>query len=225
MATTFRRVYVWERPVRLYHWVNALSVTLLVCTGLLIGNPPTFLTSREAWTSQWFGTVRFLHFSAAYVFVFAFLLRVYWMLVGNEHARWFNFLPVTPRLLRGQAQEVGRVLRSDILLIETRPYERVGHNALAAWSYALVFAATIFQTMTGFGLYAPMSGAWLPTLFAWIVPLLGGDANVRQWHHAASWFFVAFTLVHVYLTVYHDTVEGRGEISSMVSGTKFLPVK
>ena len=35
---TFRRVYVWQLPVRLYHWVNAVCVLALIVTGYLIGN-------------------------------------------------------------------------------------------------------------------------------------------------------------------------------------------
>jgi Ni/Fe-hydrogenase 1 B-type cytochrome subunit len=51
--------------------------------------------------------------------------------------------------------------------------------------------------------------------------LMGGDANVRMVHHAATWFFVIFTMVHIHLAIYHDYVEGRGEISSMMSGSRF----
>ena len=78
------------------------------------------------------------------------------------------------------------------------------------------------QAVTGFGMYAAMSDARLPRLFAWIVPLMGGDFAVRQWHHMAMWFFVVFTIVHVYLVAYHDYVEGRGVTSSMVGGWKFI---
>ena len=35
------------------------------------------------------------------------------------------------------------------------------------------------------------------------------------------WFFIVFSLVHVYLVFYHDYVEGRGTTSSMVGGWKF----
>ena len=71
-------------------------------------------------------------------------------------------------------------------------------------------------------MYAAMSDAWLPHLFAWIVPLMGGDFAVRQWHHMVMWFFIIFTMVHVYLVFYHDYVEGRGVISSMAGGWKFV---
>ena len=35
-----QRIYVWELPVRFYHWINFASVVVLAVTGYLIGNPP-----------------------------------------------------------------------------------------------------------------------------------------------------------------------------------------
>ncbi len=32
-------VYVYEAPVRLWHWVNALAILVLMVTGYLIGSP------------------------------------------------------------------------------------------------------------------------------------------------------------------------------------------
>ncbi|OYU65534.1 MAG: Ni/Fe-hydrogenase, b-type cytochrome subunit, partial [Burkholderiales bacterium PBB5] len=34
-----RSVYVYEAPVRLWHWINALCITVLAVTGYLIGSP------------------------------------------------------------------------------------------------------------------------------------------------------------------------------------------
>ena len=45
---------------------------------------------------------------------------------------------------------------------------------------------------------------------------------VRTIHHIATWFFILFTLIHVYLVFYHDWLEGRGEVSSMFGGYKFV---
>ena len=217
-----RRVYVWELPVRLYHWVNFLCVAVLVVTGYVIGRPVSIPVAGEASFSYWFGWVRFLHFVAAFVFFFNFLGRIYWGFVGNEYARWDNFLPLTPKLFRHQTREVVEVLKVDVLQATVKPMESIGHNALAGWTYFLSFLAFLFQSVTGFGMYAAMSKAWLPQRFAWIVPLMGGDFAVRQWHHMMMWFFVIFAVVHVYLVFYHDYVEGRGVISSMAGGWKFV---
>jgi Ni/Fe-hydrogenase 1 B-type cytochrome subunit len=195
---------------------------VLVATGLIIGRPPAFLTVGDASASQWFGTVRFLHFAAGYVFAFALLVRVYWMFMGNQYARWYNFYPLTPKWFARQARGIVQVLKVDILQIQKPPDQVRGHNAMAALTYGVVFLASIFQIVTGFALYAPMSDAWLPQLFAWVVPAMGGDGNVRIWHHLFTWFFIVFTLIHIYLSAFHEVVEAEGEISSMVSGTKYF---
>ena len=216
-----RRIYVWELPVRLYHWANALAVTALAVTGYLIGRPLSLVSGGEASFSFFFGWVRFIHFVAAFVFFFNFLGRIYWGFAGNRYARWDNFIPLSGKQFRKQLHEVVEVLKVDVLLAKAKPMESIGHNALAGWTYFLTFLAFVFQSVTGFGLYAAMSTSWLPQQFVWIVPLMGGDFAVRQWHHVMMWFFVIFSMVHVYLVFYHDYVEGRGVISSMAGGWKF----
>jgi Ni/Fe-hydrogenase 1 B-type cytochrome subunit len=213
----FRRVYVWEFPVRLYHWVNALCVVVLCVTGYLIGRPLAITYSSEAYQQYWFGTVRFLHFVTAFVFFFNFLVRLYWGFVGNQYAKWSNFIPHH----RAQWREMIEVMKVDVLQTRVQGLITLGHNALAGLIYFLSFLAFLFQSLTGFALYSSMSQARLPRLFAWITPLMGGDFAVRQWHHIFMWFFIWFTLVHVYLVFYHDYIEGRGTTSSMVGGWKF----
>ena len=202
--------------------MNALCVVILCVTGYVVGRPVSLPVSSEASFSYWFGWVRFIHFVAAFVFFFNFLGRIYWGFVGNRYSRWYNFIPLSPRRLRKQLREAASVLKVDVLHASARPIESIGHNALAGWTYFASFLAFLFQSVTGFGLYAAMSKATLPKLFAWVVPLMGGDFAVRQWHHAMMWFFVVFSIVHVYLVFYHDYVEGRGVLSSMGGGYKFI---
>lgn len=215
---TLGRVYVWEIPVRFYHWLNALCVVVLAGTGYLIGQPLAVQQASEASYSYWFGVNRCVHFVAAYIFFFNFLFRIYWGFVGNKYASWKNFIIYRKKQLR----EIKQVLQVDVLQTDSRPVETIGHNALAGFTYFLTFLAFLFQSATGFALYAAMSDAWLPRLFKWVVPLMGGDFAVRQWHHLFMWFFILFTIVHVYLAFYHDYVEGRGGISSMAGGWKFI---
>jgi len=215
---SIRRVYVWELPVRFYHWINALAVVVLATTGFIIGRPLALQVGAEASFSYWFGWVRFIHFVAAFIFFFNFVFRIYWGFVGNEFARWQNFIPHK----KEQFREMLEVLKVDILQAVERPILSIGHNSLAGFTYFLTFLAFLFQCFTGFGMYAAMSDAWLPHLFAWVVPLMGGDFAARQWHHMMMWFFITFAMVHVYLVFYHDYVEGRGVISSMAGGWKFI---
>jgi len=216
----FRRVYLWEWPVRIYHWVTALAVVALAATGLMIGAPVAVISTREAYAGYWFGTVRFVHFPAGDLFFFALVLRVYWLFVGNVHARWSAFIPVGR--FGSFFRDMWAVIRTDVLQLQKPPLDFVGHNPMAATTYAFIFLLSVFQIATGFALYAPMSAAWLPGLFAWVSPLMGGDAGVRLWHHAGTWVFLLFAAVHVYLVLYHDVVESRGELSSMVGGSRFV---
>ena len=212
------RVYVWQLPVRFYHWINALAVLTLAVTGYLIGRPLAVSSASEASFSYWFGIVRFIHFLAAFIFFFNFLFRIYWGFVGNKFAKWDNFILHK----KEQLKEVSDVLRVDILQAQVKPLESLGHNSLAGFTYFLTFLAFLFQSITGFGMYSAMSNSWLPNMFSWVVPLMGGDFAVRQWHHVMMWFFIVFSMIHVYLVFYHDYVEGRGVTSSMVGGWKFI---
>lgn len=213
-----RRVYVWERPVRFYHWLNALAIVVLCITGYLIGSPIAIQSNAEASFSYWFGIVRFLHFLAAYIFFYNFIFRIYWGFVGNKYANWKNFVPTTKKYFK----EMWDVIRIDILLKRNREHLSVGHNALAGFIYFMTFIAFAIQCITGGGLYAGMSDAWLPSLFAWVPGVFGNDQTLRMVHHITMWFFIVFAIIHIYLVFFHDFVEGRGEMSSMGGGWKFI---
>lgn len=204
--------------MRYYHWLNALCILTLIGTGFIIGDPPAVLTGREAYQNYWFGTTRFIHFLAAYVFLFNFAFRIYWGFVGNQFASWRNFIPTNKKFF----SDMWMVMKTDIFMTKREEEKSIGHNRLAGAIYFLTFIAFGIQCLTGFGLYAAMSDWWLPNLFTWVAPLFGGDFMLRQIHHWAMWFFILFTVIHVYLVFYHDYVEGRGELSSMAGGWKFI---
>jgi Ni/Fe-hydrogenase 1 B-type cytochrome subunit len=201
----------------MYHWINGICVIALIITGYIIGAPTTIRYADEAYQQYWFGTVRFVHFVTAFIFFFNFLVRIYWGFVGNSYSSWTNFIPHTAK----QFKEIRQTLRVDILQTKGTGHISLGHNALAGFVYFLSFLVFNFQAFTGFALYSSMSTAMMPRWFAWAVPLMGGDFAVRQWHHMGMWFFIVFTIIHVYLVFYHDYVEGRGTTSSMVGGWKF----
>ena len=98
------RVYVWELPVRVSHWLTVTSVAVLAFTGYYIHDP--FIIARGR-TDYLMGTMRFIHLTAAFVFIASFILRVYWFFKGNEWARWDNFVPVH----RSRWQGMGEMVR------------------------------------------------------------------------------------------------------------------
>jgi Ni/Fe-hydrogenase 1 B-type cytochrome subunit len=217
-----RRIYVWELPVRIYHWINVLVLLILVVTGFYIANPLAIMTQMDVSQLYTMGWFRYLHFAAAYLFFFNFMARIYWGFVGNKYASWRQFIPISKQFV----SEMWTVIKMDILLLKgslkDRQHLSVGHNALAGMTYFLTFIMFLVQCLTGFGLYASMSDWWFPNLFSWVPAMLGGDILTRQIHHWVMWFFILFAFIHVYLVFYHDYVEGRGEISSMGGGWKFI---
>jgi len=213
----YRRIYVWELPVRVYHWINAVALVALCITGYLIGAPSSPFYAAQAYQQYWFGWVRFIHFIAAFVYVFNFLARLYWGFVGNKYSHWNAFFP----LKKSQQLEIVDVIKADVLETKLHGPISTGHNALAGVIYFGTFLAFVFQTITGFALYSSMSNSWLPQMFNWIVPLMGGEFGVRFWHHLFLWFFVTFIIIHIYLAFYHDYIEGRGTVSSIIGGWKF----
>jgi Ni/Fe-hydrogenase 1 B-type cytochrome subunit len=114
------------------------------------------------------------------------------------------------------------VIKVDVFQFTNKQIDSIGHNSLASLVYFITFLIFLLQALTGFGMYAAMSSSFFPKLFAWIVPLLGGDMNVRQIHHILMWGFILFALVHIYLVFYHDYIERRGVTSSMIGGWKFI---
>jgi Ni/Fe-hydrogenase 1 B-type cytochrome subunit len=214
-----RRVFVWELPVRIYHWLNAAVIIVLIATGFFIANPLALQSNREPSQQFLMGWIRMIHFIAAYVFFFNFLFRIYWGFVGNKYSNWKQFIPTSRKFFK----EMWHVFKMDILMLRGKEHMSVGHNAMAGIIYFFTFLAFLVQCLTGFGLYASMSTSWwFPKMFKWVPAMFGGDIFLRQVHHWTMWFFILFAIIHVYLVFYHDYVEGRGEISSMGGGWKFV---
>lgn len=214
-----RRVYVWEKPVRIYHWLNALAIVVLIATGFYIASPLVIQSGKEPSQRFVMGWVRVIHFIASYIFFFNFLFRIYWGFVGNKYANWKQFIPTSRKFFK----EMWHVFKMDILMLRGKEHMSVGHNAMAGIIYFFTFLAYLVQCLTGFGMYAGTStNWWFPKMFAWIPAVFGGDIFLRQVHHWTMWFFILFAVIHVYLVFYHDYVEGRGEMSSMGGGWKFI---
>lgn len=206
------REYVWEFPVRLTHWANALSIVVLSFTGYYIGHP--FLIAEGA-TAYVMGTMRFVHFIAGYVFLLSLLVRIYWFFVGNRYARWRAYVAMNRqdfRNLLGTLQYY--------LLLRWRPLHFMGHNPLAGMTYQLVYLIFAVEIVTGLALYSleQEGGIW-SFAFAWV--LLFGIQTVRLVHHLGMWLLIGFVIHHVYSAMVMDMEESTGLMGSIISGFKF----
>lgn len=216
-ARTESSVYVYESPVRLWHWANAFAILVLGVTGYLIGSPPPAV-GGEASASFLFGWIRYLHFCAAYVVIVGFVFRFYWAFVGNEHARQI-FAP--PVWRAGFWAEVLHEVKWYAMLTR-EPKKYVGHNPLAALVMHVLFVwGILFMIVTGLALYGEGTGmgSWQYEGFSsWVIPLFGQSQDVHTFHHLGMWVIICFVILHIYAAVREDIMSRQSIISSMFSG-------
>ncbi|MEM1103148.1 MAG: Ni/Fe-hydrogenase, b-type cytochrome subunit [Pseudomonadota bacterium] len=215
------KIYVYESPVRLWHWVNALCILVLCVTGYLIGSPPPSVPG-EASNSFLFGNIRFVHFAAGQALAVFFLLRIYWAFVGNGHSRQIFLPPFWSAKWWGEiAHEI-----KWYGFIEKTPKKYIGHNPLAqlAMFFLLVLPLTL-QILTGFALYAEGQGmgTWWYGAFGWVFGLFGDNSfAVHTWHHLFMWVIVIFSIVHIYAAIREDIFSRQSLISTMISGWRYF---
>src|SRR5579864_8011168 len=210
------RRYVWEFPVRLSHWVNAIAIGVLFLTGLFIASPVA-APNGEAYNHFLMGKMRLLHFAFGYALLVGIAIRVYWFFAGNNYAR--SGFPFFWRASWYKAvfQQV-----VDYLHLE-RGHIHIGHNSLAGVSYVAFFAMCGFEGVTGLALYGESNpGGFWDKLVGWSIPLMGGSFRVHMWHHLVAWFIVVFVLFHIYIVLYDVQLYKNGLVDSIIAGPKFV---
>lgn len=213
-------IYVYEMPVRIWHWVNATAIIVLMVTGYLIAKPlPTM--PGEASDHFLMGYIRFTHFAAAYIFAIGFLARLYWAWWGNHHARQLFKLPILRKNFWSEALFELRWY----LFLEPEPRKYAGHNPLAQMvMFTVLVFNTIFMIVTGFALYSEGEGkgGWADTLFGWVIPMMGQSQDVHTWHHLGMWVMVLFMMTHIYVAIREDIMSRQSLISTMISGWRMF---
>jgi Ni/Fe-hydrogenase 1 B-type cytochrome subunit len=212
------RVYVWEVPVRVTHWLIAFSIVVLSVTGFYIGRPFITVTGPA---NQHFvmGWVKTIHGYTAFVFMASVVARLIWMFTGNRYAHWDKFIPVHAKRRHG----LWPTLKFYLFALR-KPPGFVGHNPLAGATYTLVFLLYFVAIATGLTLRGASADVGSPVRwFASLAPLLGGLQIARWIHHATMWLLLGFAVHHVYSSVLMSTIEANATVESIFSGYKFVP--
>lgn len=214
----YRWVYLWERPLRLMHWIAALCLVVLTITGFYIGKP-YFLTSGDTSRHFLMGWFRFAHFAAAAVFVMTGIIRMYWLFMGNRFERLPALFPVRPR----DWVNLFKMIKFYLMIEPEKAPRYLGHNPLQQMSYTGVYGLAVISVLTGFALYGQAEpGGFFHGLTGWLVSLVGLQ-GIRFIHHVVTWGFLIFIPIHIYLAVRADHIERTGVISSIISGGRFVP--
>lgn len=206
-------IYVWQLPVRLFHWINAVAIVILFVTGLYIGNP-ILVAPGEAVGNFFMGNVRYWHGITAYIFTANLLFRLYWFIVGNEYSK-----------MRFWRKEFWRdaVATLKYYLFLTREHTtHVGHNSMAQLMYLIfIWIASLVMILTGFAMRATATPDGFLGLFSWVIPVMNSESQVRMIHHLFAWGYAAFLLGHLYMVFRQDILDDDGTVSSMINGYKY----
>lgn len=130
----FRKVLIWDAPVRVFHWLMVLCFA------------GAYLTAES---ERW----RLAHVTLGYTMAGLVAFRVLWGLVGTRHARFSSFV-------RGPAA-ITRYLRG---LVGGRPVHHAGHNPAGALAIIALLGMTWVVTATGWTTYNEVGAHWFEEL-------------------------------------------------------------
>ena len=128
------RVRVWDAPVRVFHWLMALSFAGAWITA-----------DSERW--------RALHVTLGYTVGGLVAFRLVWGLVGTRHARFASFV----RGPRAVARYLGSLLRG-------RPEHHTGHNPAGALAIVALLGTAALVVFSGWATYNGLWGGRLEDL-------------------------------------------------------------
>ncbi len=218
-----KKIYIFSLGLRIWHWVNFLTIITLFVTGLYIGRAffsgPTGVEATYAYEEGLtMGFIRKVHFIAGYVLLASFIFR---LLIALFSKRDRLVLPTFWR--RNYWVGLKEITLKYLLIMRDDEGHEYIRNACARTVYPLVYLAILFMIVTGFGMYGMSnpSGFWA-SLFGWIVWFLGGEFPTHMWHHWIAWLIIIFAVLHVYFVVREEAIKKNGELSSMFNGYKFF---
>ena len=216
---------------RIWHWINAVAVVILLGSGLGISNAhPRLYWGRyganfdHAWAQlprfpAWItipgsynlAISRRWHLLFALVFAFGLLGYMIVSLINRHFARKLALrrADVSPAHLAADVRD-----HLDLRFHDAN--DPAAYNSLQKWSYILVlFVALPLMIFTGLALSPGMDAAW-----PWLLDLFGGRQSARSLHFVTSALIGGFVIIHLTLVI----LAGAGnELRSMITGRWTVP--
>jgi len=216
---------------RIWHWVNAVAVIVMLMSGLMISNAHPRLYWGEyganfdqAWLELprfpgWMTIPSYYSLSGArrWHLAFAWLLvagLIVFLLVSlwNRHVQR-DLLPRRAELSPGH---LWRDIKAHARLRFAAGEEAARYNILQKLSYAaVIFLLLPLFVLTGLAMSPAMGAAW-----PWLTELFGGRQSARSIHFLCAAATGLFILVHLVMVVLAGPVN---EIRSMITGRFRLP--
>ena len=186
--TSVETVLVKIHPltVRVFHWINAIAIILMIMSGWRIYNASPLFSFRfpnELTLGGWLGGALQWHFAAMWLLTVNLLV---YLLIGffSGHFRR-SFLPVSPASVLG---DTARALRGRL------PHAVGEYNAVQKAAYIGVLLAILLTILSGLCV-------WKPVQLQTLTFLMGGYEGARLVHFAGMTAICAFIVVHLALVL------------------------
>ena len=213
-------IYVYQSPIRLWHWTNMVCIIILCVTGYFIGSPPSSM-SGEAIDHYLMGYTRFLHFAAGQTMVFLFIGRIIFAFTGNHYARELFMLKFySKEWLSGFWEQF-----KWYMFARHRAPQFVGHNPVAQCIMFFGFVLpAIFMIISGLALYAEGLGMghWLYIFTDFMLLFVDNTQDIHTFHHLGMWVIICFVILHLYAAFREEIVSRQSMISTMISGWRMF---
>jgi Ni/Fe-hydrogenase b-type cytochrome subunit len=198
-----RRVYMYDAYERLWHWLQASAILLLIATGLIIHKPQLFGMFSFAYVVK-------VHNVLGFILLINAALALFYTVASGTIRR---FLP-EPKDFFGRAVAQAMYYSRGIFAGQAHPLEKTKENRLNPLQQitylAILNVLLPAQVVTGVLMWGMQE--W-PQLAA----SLGGLPLLAPIHTLLAWAFAAFIVMHVYLTTAAGKTPAAG-IKSMISG-------
>ncbi len=197
------RVYMYDTYERLWHWLQAIAILLLLATGLIIHKPHIFGMFSFAYIVQVHNVLGFILLTNAALALF------YNLASGEIH----QYLP-EPEGFVGRSLMQAMYYSRGIFAGRPHPLEKTKEhklNPLQQVTYLAILTVLLpAQIVTGVLIWG---------LQEWplLAESLGGLQLLAPIHTLIAWTFATFIVMHVYLTTAAGETPGAG-IKSMVNG-------
>ena len=222
------QVYRHRLITRIWHWLNALAVFVMIGSGLMIFNAHPRLywghfgaNFDHAWLElpRWPGWLtipstyslagaRHWHLFFALVLAFGLLAYLIWSLANRHVQRDLRIraAELTPAALADDA-------KAHLQLRFHDPDNPRAYNIFQKISYAgVLFVLLPVLILSGLALS--------PGMWPWLIDLFGGRQSARSIHFIAMALLSGFTVIHLALVFLAGTVN---EVRSMITGWWRVP--
>ena len=199
-----KRIYLHPLPVRIWHWINAVSFLVLIVTGLQI-------RYRELLGLMKFRTAVDIHNMFGFILIFNFFIwLVFYILTGKIR---IYIPPLNIKKFVTGCIRQARYYGYGLFMGEENPHHSTADNKfnpMQQMAYLSIMLLLIpLQLVTGLLL-------WDVKAFAGYIDIFGGVKIVDTIHVFLFLFFTSFLFVHIYLATLGHTV--MAHIKAMFTG-------